>query len=67
MKFELKLDKPMKMTLKYDLAVSGDDISGKVELGLPGSGNVPGTASAEPFMAILTHGWLHLDTCGRCG
>ena len=42
-KFELKVEKPMKITLKYDLTVTGDAIAGKVKLGLLGSAKLTGT------------------------
>ncbi len=42
-KFELKVEKPMKITLKYDLTVDGDVISGKVKLGMLGSAKLTGT------------------------
>jgi aerobic carbon-monoxide dehydrogenase large subunit len=42
LKFDLKVEKPMKMTLKYDLVVDGDAISGKVKLGMLGSAKLTG-------------------------
>jgi carbon-monoxide dehydrogenase large subunit len=45
-KFELKVEKPMKITLKYDLTVNGDEISGKVKLGMLGSAKLTGTRVA---------------------
>lgn len=41
-KFDLKVEKPMKITLKYDLQVSGDAISGKCKMGMFGSAKVTG-------------------------
>jgi carbon-monoxide dehydrogenase large subunit len=41
-KFDLKVDKPMKMTLKYDLVVDGDAITGKVKLGMFGTAKLSG-------------------------
>jgi carbon-monoxide dehydrogenase large subunit len=43
LKWEMKVDKPMKLTLKYDLAVDGDTISGKMKMGMLGSAKVTGT------------------------
>ncbi|MDE2302063.1 MAG: xanthine dehydrogenase family protein molybdopterin-binding subunit, partial [Sphingomonadales bacterium] len=43
LKFEMKVEKPMKITLKYDLEVNGDDLSGKCKLGMLGSAKVSGT------------------------
>ncbi len=41
-KFDLKVEKPMKLTLKYDLVVEGDSISGKVKMGIFGKAKVTG-------------------------
>ena len=41
-RFDLKVDKPMKITLKYDLQVDGDTISGKCKMGMFGSAKVTG-------------------------
>lgn len=41
-KFDLAVDKPMKMTLKYDLTVDGDAMTGKVKLGMFGSAKLEG-------------------------
>jgi len=43
LKFDLKVEKPMKITLKYDLQVEGDTIGGKVKMGMFGSSKVTGT------------------------
>ena len=40
MKFEVKVDKPMKVTLKYDLEVAGDMITGKCKMGMFGTAKV---------------------------
>lgn len=40
--FDLKVQKPMKITLKYSLEVSGDKISGKVKMGIFGSAKLTG-------------------------
>jgi carbon-monoxide dehydrogenase large subunit len=40
LRWEMKLTKPMKITLKYDLGVDGDRITGKVKMGMFGSGKV---------------------------
>jgi carbon-monoxide dehydrogenase large subunit len=42
LKFDLKVEKPMKITLKYDLTVEGDRISGKVKMGIFGSAKLTG-------------------------
>jgi carbon-monoxide dehydrogenase large subunit len=42
LKFDLKVVKPMKITLKYDLVVEGDRISGKVKMGIFGSAKLTG-------------------------
>jgi len=46
LKFELKVEKPMKITLKYDLAVAGDEIAGKVKMGMFGTSKVVGSRLA---------------------
>ncbi len=43
LKFDLKVQKPMKITLKYTLAVNGDKIAGKCKMGIFGSAKVSGT------------------------
>jgi carbon-monoxide dehydrogenase large subunit len=40
--FDLKVEKPMKITLKYNLVVEGDKISGKCKMGIFGSAKVSG-------------------------
>ncbi len=42
LRFDLKVEKPMKITLKYDLEVSGDAITGKCKMGMFGSAKVTG-------------------------
>jgi carbon-monoxide dehydrogenase large subunit len=42
-KWEMKVTKPMPITLKYDLTVEGDEISGKCKMGMFGSSKVTGT------------------------
>lgn len=41
-KFDLKVDKPMKLTLKYDIAVEGNRLVGKVKMGIFGSAKLTG-------------------------
>ncbi|WP_200844760.1 MULTISPECIES: xanthine dehydrogenase family protein molybdopterin-binding subunit [unclassified Novosphingobium] len=41
-KFEMKVEKPMKITLKYDLLFDGDSMSGKCKMGMFGSAKVSG-------------------------
>ncbi|HET8710074.1 MAG TPA: molybdopterin cofactor-binding domain-containing protein, partial [Spongiibacteraceae bacterium] len=40
--FDLKVEKPMKITLKYNLLIDGDKISGKCKMGIFGSAKVSG-------------------------
>lgn len=40
--FDLKVVKPMKITLKYNLVVEGDKIAGKVKMGIFGSAKLTG-------------------------
>ncbi len=47
LKFDLRVEKPMKITLKYDLAVEGDRISGKVKMGMFGSAKLTGERIVE--------------------
>jgi carbon-monoxide dehydrogenase large subunit len=42
LKFDLKVEKPMKITLRYDIAVEGDRIAGKVKMGIFGSAKLTG-------------------------
>jgi aerobic carbon-monoxide dehydrogenase large subunit len=42
LKFDLKVEKPMKITLKYDIAVAGDRLAGKVKMGIFGSAKLTG-------------------------
>jgi carbon-monoxide dehydrogenase large subunit len=42
LKWEMKVTKPMPITLKYDLTVDGDTISGKAKLGMFGTAKVTG-------------------------
>ncbi|MFC3214948.1 hypothetical protein [Novosphingobium panipatense] len=39
----MKVEKPMKITLKYDLLFEGDAVSGKCKMGMFGSAKVTGT------------------------
>jgi carbon-monoxide dehydrogenase large subunit len=41
----MKVTKPMPMTLKYDLAIEGDTLSGKAKLGMFGTAKVSGVRS----------------------
>jgi carbon-monoxide dehydrogenase large subunit len=43
LRFEMKVEKPMKITLKYDLLFEGDAVSGKCKMGMFGSAKVTGT------------------------
>jgi carbon-monoxide dehydrogenase large subunit len=42
LKFNLAVDKPMKMTLKYAITIDGDQLTGKVKLGMFGSATLTG-------------------------
>ena len=42
LKFDLKVTKPMPMTLKYDITVEGDSMTGKVTLGMFGTAKLAG-------------------------
>ncbi len=42
LKFDLKVEKPMKITLKYDIAIDGDKLAGKVKMGIFGSAKLSG-------------------------
>jgi carbon-monoxide dehydrogenase large subunit len=46
-KFDLKVVKPMKITLKYDLTVEGDKLAGKVKMGIFGSAKLTGARARE--------------------
>ncbi|MEJ6011546.1 xanthine dehydrogenase family protein molybdopterin-binding subunit [Novosphingobium aquae] len=43
LRFDLKVEKPMKITLKYDLQFDGDAVAGKCKMGMFGSAKVSGT------------------------
>jgi aerobic carbon-monoxide dehydrogenase large subunit len=40
--FDLKVEKPMKITLKYDIIVEGDKLTGKVKMGFFGNAKLTG-------------------------
>ncbi len=40
--FDLKVEKPMKLTLKYDFTVEGDQLAGKVKMGIFGKAKLTG-------------------------
>lgn len=42
MKFDLKVEKPMKLTLKYDITIEGDKLAGKVKMGIFGKAKLSG-------------------------
>jgi len=50
-KFDLKVVKPMKITLKYDIAVEGDKLIGKVKMGIFGSAKLTGERVREAIEA----------------
>jgi carbon-monoxide dehydrogenase large subunit len=43
LKWEMKVTKPISVTLKYDVTVAGDKLSGKVKMGFFGSAKLTGT------------------------
>jgi hypothetical protein len=45
--FTVNVTTPMKLTLVFDLAVTGDELSGKVKAGMFGNSNVTGTRAAR--------------------
>ncbi len=55
LKFDLKVEKPMKITLKYDIAVEGDRLTGKVKMGIFGSAKLTGEQSVTLLSRIP--GW----------
>jgi carbon-monoxide dehydrogenase large subunit len=42
LKFDLKVKKPMPITLKYDLRIEGDALTGKVKMGMFGTAKLTG-------------------------
>ncbi|HMP56878.1 MAG TPA: xanthine dehydrogenase family protein molybdopterin-binding subunit, partial [Novosphingobium sp.] len=42
-RFDLAVEKPMKLTLKYDITIDGDELSGKARMGMFGSAKLKGT------------------------
>ncbi len=42
LKFDLKVDKPMKITLKYDITIEGARLTGKVKMGIFGTAKLVG-------------------------
>lgn len=42
LKFDLKVEKPMKITLKYDITIDGDTLSGRVKMGIFGKAKLTG-------------------------
>jgi carbon-monoxide dehydrogenase large subunit len=42
LKWDMKVTKPVSITLKYDLAIDGDTITGKCKMGLFGTARVSG-------------------------
>jgi carbon-monoxide dehydrogenase large subunit len=42
LKWDMKVTKPMPITLKYELLVEGDQLSGKAKLGMFGTAKVTG-------------------------
>jgi carbon-monoxide dehydrogenase large subunit len=50
-KFDLKVVKPMKITLKYDIVVEGDKLTGKVKMGIFGTAKLTGERAREAVEA----------------
>lgn len=42
LKFDLKVEKPMKITLKYDITIEGDKLNGRVKMGIFGKAKLTG-------------------------
>ena len=42
LKWEMKVSKPIPITLKYDITIEGDKLTGKCKMGLFGSANLTG-------------------------
>lgn len=42
-KFDLKVEKPMKLTLKYDILIEGNKLSGRVKMGIFGKAKLTGS------------------------
>lgn len=42
LRFDLKVEKPVKLTLKYDVAINGDVLAGKVKMGVFGTAKLTG-------------------------
>ena len=42
LKFDLHVEKPMKITLKYDISIDGDKLTGKCKMGMMGSAKLTG-------------------------
>lgn len=42
LKFDLKVEKPMKITLKYDITIEGDSLSGTCKMGMMGKAKLTG-------------------------
>ena len=42
-RFDLAVEKPMKLTLKYDITIEGDELTGKAKMGMFGSAKLKGT------------------------
>jgi carbon-monoxide dehydrogenase large subunit len=47
LKFDLAVEKPMKITLKYDIAIEGDTLTGKAKMGMFGSAKLKGERVAQ--------------------
>lgn len=41
-RFDLAVEKPMKLTLKYDITIEGDELTGKAKMGMFGSAKLKG-------------------------
>lgn len=47
LKFDLKVEKPMKITLKYDITIEGDKLTGKAKMGIFGSAKLSGHRAGD--------------------
>jgi aerobic carbon-monoxide dehydrogenase large subunit len=42
LRFDLKVEKPLKITLKYDITIDGNKLAGKCKMGIFGSAKLSG-------------------------
>ena len=64
LKWEMKVTKPMSITLKYDLTIEGDKLTGKCKLGMLGTAKVSGTKGCDPVTRVRAAS--PKGACKRC-